>query len=596
MKKSILTTVLSLSLLQGCSNSNETATNQPATDIVVSQEKTSETRPDLSGMGATAGETRSSSGMGAASSSTRSGSGSPQPKKTFFSNDSSSDVEGIVQSSQITQEALDYTNMKESTNFSMAPRSASRPSSVTVNGYNNSTATTTSSSQEPKFVSQEFKMAMQEPLSTFSADVDTASYANVRQQLAMGVVPSPSLVRVEEMLNYFNYQLPQPKAGQPFSVTTEVSDCPWNDKSRLLRVAIKTKDLDRGKAPARNLVFLVDVSGSMNAYNKLPLLKQSLRKLVDTLDDNDRVAVVVYASASGVVLDSTTGDRKTKILAALENLRTAGGTNGVSGIELAYQVAAENSSDGSVDRVILATDGDFNVGISNKDELKSFIEKKRESGLSLSVLGFGHNSNDKVMEALADNGNGNYSVIDTLNEAEKVLVEQSGATLVTVAKDVKFQIAFDPAQVKSYRMIGYKNRQLAARDFDDDEKDAGELGAGHSVTALYEFYPTAKAESKSMAKIKLRYKKPGADESQLMEVAANGTVQTLGAESSADQQWAAAVAMYGQLLSRELAQEEESYNQVAQLAKASLSKQPDSYKAEFYELIGKTDVLSLQSQ
>ena len=497
-----------------------------------------------------------------------------------------------------------YTNEKQSVNYSVAMGAAGGVASPVSDGLKgeSSKVEVESSRVDVESSETEYKAAIKEPLSTFSADVDTASFANIRRELNHGVLPSPTLVRVEEMLNYFQYDLPEPKPGEPFSVTTELSDCPWSQKSKLMRVAIKTSSIDRGDEPPRNLVFLLDVSGSMNNPDKLPLLKSSLRKLVDTLDDNDRVAIVVYASSSGLVLPSTTGDQKTTILEAIERLSAGGSTNGGEGIRLAYQVAESNRSENSVNRVILATDGDFNVGISSREELKSFIEEKRESGLFLSVLGFGRGSNDKVMETLADNGNGNYASIDSLNEARKVLVQEVGATLITVAKDVKFQVEFDPTVVAQYRLIGYKNRRLAARDFDDDTKDAGELGAGHSVTALYEIRLKESEPEQDIlaltglgqpAKVKLRYKAPDAAKSTLMEVPVTGRVRTLD-RATADHQWAAAVAGFGMLLTHELNTEQMPLEQLTSLMKPTMGADPDAYQSEFYSLVKKTEGMGLQ--
>lgn len=441
-----------------------------------------------------------------------------------------------------------------------------------------------------------FLAARLQPLSTFSADVDTASYSNMRRFLREGHLPPAHMIRVEEMLNYFNYDLPEPKADEPFSVTTELSQCPWSSSTQLMRVAIKTEELKKGDTPPRNLVFLLDVSGSMTDPDKLPLLKESLRKLVDNLDDADTVSMVVYAGASGIVLPPTTGDRKTTILEAIENLQAGGSTNGSSGIQLAYEMAEKVMDDRSVNRIILATDGDFNVGLSSLDALKALIEEKRKSGIFLSVLGFGHNSNDELMETLADNGNGNYANIDSVNEAERVLVKEAGATLVTVAKDVKFQVAFDPKQVESYRLIGYENRRLAARDFDDDTKDAGEVGAGHSVTALYELKLAPQdpevdllekadiLKSGQLATVRLRYKQPDADESQLMEVPVNKASQPLG-DASSDQQWAAAVTAFGLRLRGELSAKQVSNSQISDLLQPKMSSKPDAYQAEFYSLV-----------
>jgi Ca-activated chloride channel homolog len=447
-----------------------------------------------------------------------------------------------------------------------------------------------------------FRMAIQEPLSTFSADVDSASYSNIRREIQNGQQPRPETVRVEEMLNYFNYDLPEPKAGEPFSVTTELSTCPWSPDSELLRVAVKTKSLDRGDSPPRNLVFLLDVSGSMQNADKLPLLKTSLRQFVDTLDDSDRVAIVVYAGSSGIVLPSTTGDKKTEILAAIEQLRAGGSTNGESGIQLAYSLAEENKADNSVNRVILATDGDFNVGVSSTEELKSLIESKRESGLFLSVLGFGRHGNDKLMETLADNGNGNYASIDTLQEARKVLIKEAGATLVTVAKDVKFQVAFHPAEVKSYRLIGYKNRRLANQDFQDDTKDAGELGAGHEVTALYEIRRKDGGIDRTLlsraglispspiATLKMRYKAPNADVSQLLEREVRETSRPVK-DGSKDQQWAAAVAEFGLTLEGEIPPSKQTFPDLYSLLKPTMAGDPDAYQSEFYSLVKKSEEL-----
>jgi len=453
---------------------------------------------------------------------------------------------------------------------------------------------------EPSSPSQEFRAAIQHPLSTFSADVDTASFANVRREIQSGLLPSHQLVRVEEMLNYFNYDLPEPEQGQPFSVTTEISDCPWSPTISLMRVAIKTQSIKRGELPPRNLVFLLDVSGSMQSPDKLPLLQSSLRQLVDTLDDKDRVAIVVYAGDSGLVLPSTTGDQKSTILEAIESLQAGGSTNGADGLQLAYQVAEQHRSENSVNRIILATDGDFNVGISDHSDLKKYIEGKRDSGLFLSVLGFGRGANDKVMETLADHGNGNYASIDSLNEARKVLVQEGGATLVTVAKDVKFQVAFDPKKVEKYRLIGYQNRQLAARDFDDDTKDAGELGAGHSVTALYEIQFKKQDMDQRLlsvldsenqpAVVKLRYKAPDADQSELMEVPVSGKRSEID-EASPDHQWAIAVAAYGKLLTEELSPDRMPFDRLYALLKPTMKAGPDAYQREFYELVKTTEGL-----
>lgn len=442
-----------------------------------------------------------------------------------------------------------------------------------------------------------YKMAMAEPLSTFSADVDTASYANFRRAVRDGRSPRPEEVRLEEMVNYFTYNLPEPKAGQPFSVTSELSDCPWNANARLLRLAIKTPSIDRDKKPPCNLVFLLDVSGSMQASDKLPLLKSSLKTLVDSLDDADRIAIVVYAGDSGVVLPSTPASEKATILEAIDTLAAGGSTNGAAGLELAYQLAAASGGENAVNRVILATDGDFNVGVSSDEGLKQLIEEKRKSGIFLSVLGFGSNGySDKTMETLADNGNGNYASIDSLDEARKVLIEESGANLVTVAKDVKFQLQFDPKQVEKYRLLGYKNRVLANEDFANDKKDAGDLGAGHAVTVLYEIVPTSGESSlkqsllgavgidgaEPLGKVRLRYKAPDDDSSELLEMpVSNASVQL--DKASADHRWAVAVTGLGLTMDGDAEGRKISLGDLESLAKSAAGKDP--YRVEFLDLL-----------
>jgi Ca-activated chloride channel family protein len=585
MRKTIATLILAGLLGAGCAQSPDSGFAMKAPDP--GQPETTTGTMQTTGTMSKTGTMPRTDTMPKAAATER----SRRPEKTYFPGGATDEGAVIVSSSQVYHESLGgspggkgYVNEKQSMNFQVA-------GSVQVR------------EDRPAVADEvEFKAAIKSPLSTFSADVDTASFANIRREIHHGVLPSPHLVRVEEMLNYFQYDLPEPDDPEPFSVTTELSDCPWSDESKLMRVAIKTASIDRGDEPPRNLVFLLDVSGSMNSADKLPLLKNSLRKLVDTLDDSDRVAIVVYASSSGLVLPSTTGDQKTTILEAIDRLSAGGSTNGGEGIRLAYKVAEENRTDDSVNRVILATDGDFNVGLSSQSELKTFIEQKRDSGLFLSVLGFGRQSNDKIMETLADNGNGNYASIDTLNEARKVLVQEAGATLVTVAKDVKFQVAFDPSVVSKYRLIGYKNRRLAARDFNDDTKDAGELGAGHSVTALYEIQLNGFGPEQELlaltglaqpATVKLRYKAPDADESTLMEVPVSGQIRKPG-QSSADHQWACAVAGYGMLLTKELSTEQMPFERLASLMKPTMSSDPDAYQSEFYSMVKKTEGMALE--
>lgn len=457
-----------------------------------------------------------------------------------------------------------------------------------------------------------FKQVATEPLSTFSIDVDTASYANVRRFLNMGQRPPAEAIRVEELINYFRYAYPAPEAGKPCSLTADLVVCPWNEHHRLARVAVKARvDENRPKA---NLVFLLDVSGSMSDSNKLPLVKQSLKLLVDKLTENDRVSIVVYAGASGLVLAPTHGENKKVILGAIDNLQPGGSTNGASGITLAYEQARKEFIKDGVNRVILATDGDFNVGISDREGLQSLIEKEAKSGVFLSVLGYGMgNLKDSTMETLADKGNGNYAYIDSLGEARKVLSEEMSSTLVTVAKDVKIQIEFNPAKVRAYKLLGYENRMLAKEDFNDDKKDAGEMGAGHTVTALYEITPTdappevapvdplkyqpttvpapkvadaPKIDSPEVMTVKLRYKAPDADVSQLMELPVldrNAAV----ASAPGDFQFATAVAGYGLLLRGSQQVGNLNWEMIRQMAKAGKGEDAEGYRGEFLQLVEK---------
>ena len=335
-----------------------------------------------------------------------------------------------------------------------------------------------------------YKDVLNQPLSTFSIDVDKASYSNVRRFINMGQLPPMDAVRIEEMINYFSYDYPEPAGDHPFSVYTELSKCPWNDGHQLFYIGLKGKNMDKKELPASNLVFLIDVSGSMESPNKLPLLKSAFQLLVNELRPADRVAMVVYAGAAGVVLKATPGNEKETILNALNQLQAGGSTAGGQGIMLAYKIAHENFIDGGNNRIILATDGDFNVGASSNAEMERLIEKEREKGIFITVLGFGMgNYKDDKMEIIADKGNGNYAYIDNIQEARKVLVGEFAGTLFTIAKDVKFQLEFNPSRVKAYRLIGYENRLLNDEDFNNDRKDAGEMGAGHVVTALYEIIP-----------------------------------------------------------------------------------------------------------
>jgi Ca-activated chloride channel family protein len=451
-----------------------------------------------------------------------------------------------------------------------------------------------------------FIRVAREPLSTFSIDVDTASYANIRRFLTQGMMPPKDAVRIEEMINYFAYNYEPPSGHDPFSVNVEVARCPWSVDHRLVRIGLKGKEIDSGKRPASNLVFLLDVSGSMASADKLPLLKEAMKLLVDKLGENDRVAIVVYAGAEGLALPSTSCERKEEIVSSLEQLQAGGSTNGGAGITLAYEVAARNFIKGGTNRVILCTDGDFNVGVTNQGDLTRLIEEKAKGGVFLSVLGFGTgNVKDSTMEALADRGNGNYAYIDTLQEARKVLVEQMGGTLVTIAKDVKIQVEFNPAKVGAYRLIGYENRLLRAQDFNDDKKDAGEIGAGHTVTALYELIPPGKERdvpdvdplkyqktektaespaSNDLLTVKLRYKAPDGDTSKLLEHPVTDDGRDYSA-ASADFKWAAAVASFGMMLRDSPHKGNATYAAIEELAEASHGPDSSGYRRECLELI-----------
>ena len=466
-----------------------------------------------------------------------------------------------------------------------------------------------------------FHEVTQTPLSTFSIDVDTASYANVRRFLNAGQRPPQEAVRLEELINYFPYEEAEPPDWKPFAVKVEVTSAPWNPAHRLARVALKGKEMAATQRPPSNLVFLVDVSGSMNEPNKLPLVQQSLRLLTERLTENDRVSLVTYAGSSGVVLPSTNGQEKGRIQAAIDSLSSGGGTNGAGGITTAYEQAASHFIKDGVNRVILATDGDFNVGASSHEALLALITEKAKTGVFLSVLGYGRgNLKDDTMELLADKGNGNYGYIDSLSEARKTLVEQMSGTLVTIAKDVKIQIEFNPAAVKSYRLLGYENRLLAKEDFNDDKKDAGEIGAGHNVTALYEIIPagapdaapvpvvdglkyqqvpaviTPKAEpspaalNSEMMNVKLRWKQPAGDISELLEVPVKDSLVPLD-QAGQETRWAAAVAGFSQLL-RGNAPPSLTWEMVRQLARNAKGSDALGYRGEFLQLIDKAEGLS----
>jgi Ca-activated chloride channel homolog len=448
-----------------------------------------------------------------------------------------------------------------------------------------------------------FHRATVEPVSTFSIDTDTASYANVRRFLNEGRLPPKDAVRIEELVNYFRFDYAPPKDAAPFSITTELAEAPWNPKHRLALIGLQGRDLPERDIAPRNLVFLLDVSGSMAPPDKLPLVRSAMRMLVDVLRPIDRVAIVVYAGESGLALPSTPGDRKTEIHDAIARLEASGSTNGASGLRLAYQVARENVTAGSINRVILATDGDFNVGVTSNDELLRLIEDERKTGVFLSVVGVGTgNLKDGRMEMLADKGNGNYSYLDSLHEARKVLVREAGATLVTIAKDVKIQVEFNPRTVSAYRLIGYENRLLRREDFNDDRKDAGEIGSGHSVTALYEIVPagveldpavdplkyqrevvlapTAAAAADELVTVKLRYKAPDGDASQLL----TRVVRPQPGAMSANLGFASAVAEFGMLLRESPNRGAASFESATQRARKFRGEDGEGYRAEFIRM------------
>lgn len=443
----------------------------------------------------------------------------------------------------------------------------------------------------------------EQPLSTFSVDVDTASYANVRRMLNQGVNPPKEAVRVEEMINYFNYQYPQPDDSTPFYVDTSIATSPLNSNKHLLRIALSGKQINSEARAPSNLVFLLDVSGSMSDDNKLPLLKRALSMLVNQLDGRDSVSIVVYAGSSGVVLEPTSGNDKIAITQALEKLKAGGSTNGASGIQLAYQLARKAFKPEGVNRVLLATDGDFNVGTTDFKALMSLIEKQRTTGVNLSVLGFGAgNYNDHLTEQLADKGNGNAAYIDNINEARKVLVEQLTGTMQVIAKDVKIQVEFNPSLVHEYRLIGYENRILDKEDFNNDKVDAGEIGAGHTVTALYEVTlknakeyaidelryqssPEQSHASNEIALVKLRYKAPSGDVSSKIERIVSADRITSFANTDADFKFAFSVAGFGQLLKGSKFVAEADGSLLLAQAKASKGNDEQGYRAEFIRLM-----------
>ncbi len=457
-----------------------------------------------------------------------------------------------------------------------------------------------------------FLAAKTNPLSTFSIDVDTASFSNMRRYIrAMHQMPPKDAIRIEELVNYFDYNYEGPKDGKPFSVHTEISACPWNKKNKLIHIGLQGKKVATENIPPMNLVFLLDVSGSMSSYNKLPLLKKSFKLLLKQMRESDRIAIVVYAGAAGVVLPSTSN--KEKIMEALDNLQAGGSTAGGAGIKLAYKIAKENFIKNGNNRIIIATDGDFNVGVSSSSDLVRMIEKRRDQGIYLTVLGFGMgNYKGGRMEQLADKGNGNYAYIDNIMEAKKVLVQEMGGTLLTIAKDVKIQVEFNPTKVKSYRLIGYVNRKMAKEDFNNDKKDAGELGAGHTVTALYEIVPAKGSmtgfkvdnlryqetkikvgadESNEIMLLKLRYKKPKESQSNLLVFKVYDEVKSLE-KASHNFKFSAAVASFGMLLRDSEFKGKTTYKSVLALAKNSKGDDKHGYRADFIKLVEEAQLLN----
>ena len=460
-----------------------------------------------------------------------------------------------------------------------------------------------------------FMKATDNPLSTFSIDVDAASYSNIRRMLRYGQLPPAGAVRIEEMINYFTYQYPQPANDDPFSINTEIAACPWNPAHRIVSIGLQGRVIPTEKLPASNLTFLIDVSGSMEDENKLPLVKASLKMLTEQLREQDRVSIVVYAGNAGLVLPPTPGTQKATIMQALENLEAGGSTAGGEGIQLAYKTASRYFIRNGNNRVILCTDGDFNVGQSSDDALERLIEEERKSGIFLTVLGFGMgNYQDAKMQKLADKGNGNHAYIDNPNEARKVLVKEFGSTLFAIAKDVKLQVEFNPEKVQGYRLIGYENRMLAKEDFNNDKKDAGELGSGHTVTALYEIIPAGIRSTEfdsvdalkyrhplvkrvplvfggELLNIKLRYKKPAGETSMLLEHPVMDQ-QTRIETASGNLRFAAAVAQFGMLLRNSAYKAGSSYALIEQLAQGTSANDPEGYRKEFLDLVKTAQKLS----
>lgn len=456
-----------------------------------------------------------------------------------------------------------------------------------------------------------FVAVAQQPVTTFSADIDRAAYANVRRIIGYGKIPPKDAVRIEEMVNYFDYDYPAPEEGSasPLRVSPELAPAPWNPNHLLLRIGLQAKKIDLAKAPPSNIVFLIDVSGSMDEENKLPLLQSSFKMLLGQLRPDDKVAIVTYANGTKVALPSTSVKDKEKIIKVLDNLYASGGTSGGKGIQLAYEQAQKSFIKNGNNRIILATDGDFNIGINNTTDLEKFIEKQRESGIYMSVLGFGMgNYRDDMAETIADKGNGNYAYIDNITEAKKVLVNELSGTLFAVAKDVKLQLEFNPKYVKEYKLIGYENRMLANEDFTNDKKDAGEIGAGHTVTALYELVPSdgkvaqslryqsqelnEKGKGNELGFLKIRYKDPKVKDAKSVEITEPLVFNKKALkETSTDYRFAASVAEFGILLRDNSNKANATYDQVIELAEGAIGKDPEGYRKEFVRLVKSVKML-----
>ena len=456
-----------------------------------------------------------------------------------------------------------------------------------------------------------FVAVAQQPVTTFSADVDRAAYANVRRIIGYGQIPPKDAVRIEEMVNYFDYDYPAPEEGSvsPLRVSPELAPAPWNPNHLLLRIGLQAKKIDLAQAPPSNIVFLIDVSGSMDEENKLPLLQSSFKLLLGQLRPDDKVAIVTYANGTKVALPSTRVKDKEKIIKVLDNLYASGGTSGGRGIQLAYEQAQKSFIKNGNNRIILATDGDFNIGINNTTDLEKFIEKQRESGIYMSVLGFGMgNYRDDMAETIADKGNGNYAYIDNITEAKKVLVNELSGTLFAVAKDVKLQLEFNPKYVKEYKLIGYENRMLANEDFTNDKKDAGEIGAGHTITALYELVPSdgkvaqslryqsqelnEKGKGNELGFLKIRYKDPKVKDAKSVEITEPLVFNKKALkETSTDYRFAASVAEFGILLRDNSNKANATYDQVIELAEGAIGKDPEGYRKEFVRLVKSVKIL-----